>query len=93
MHVSSFRFPFSGIFREGNLWIYPILDWSRPDKAIVWVFGILATALAAHIFLFWVYKFREFIHRRYFGIKLNLTTESIDKQITHSKQTLYSNKL
>lgn len=65
-------------FRRGNPWIYPILDWAHPEKAIPLVLGILIIAIAVHICLFWIYKLREFIHRRYIGIEINLQTKSME---------------
>lgn len=69
---------FFRIFRLGHRYIYPILDWARPGQALVLVVGILVITVATHIFLFWVYKLREFIHRRFIGIELNLTTKSME---------------
>lgn len=73
---SHFDFPL--FCRKGNPWIYPILDWAHPEKAVVLVFGILFITVTVHTCLFWIYKLREFIHRRYIGVEINLTTKSME---------------
>lgn len=63
-------------FRGGQSYIYPILDWAYPGEAIVVVIGLALLEVAVHMVLFWIYKLRVFLHRRYFGIELILTTKS-----------------
>lgn len=66
------------LFRLGQPFIYPILDWSHPEKALIAAFGILFITIFVHIFLFWIYKLRVFVQRRFFGIEINLTTKSME---------------
>lgn len=63
-------------FRKGNHFIYPVLDWSKPGKSMVTVFGTLILAIMVHIMLFWIYKLRVFIHRRFISTKLMLPTKT-----------------
>lgn len=59
-------------YRLGNPYIYNVLNWAKPDKAMVTVFGTLILAIIVHMFLFWVYKLRVFVQRRCFTTKLIL---------------------
>lgn len=64
-------------FRSGQRYIYDILDWAHPDKAIFLVIGIVILELTVQVLLFWIYKLRVHIQRRFFGIELILTTKSM----------------
>lgn len=54
-----------GVDPAGKHYIYPILDWDYPGKAILTVIGVILLCCALYIFIFYVYKLRVFIHRRY----------------------------
>lgn len=62
--------------RNGKRYIYNVLDWEKPQKAMVMVFGTLILAITVHIILFWIYKLRVFVQRRFFGTELILPTKS-----------------
>lgn len=64
-------------FRMGHHYIYFVLDWSKPDKAMITVFGTLILAILVHICLFWIYKLRVFLQRRFFATELILPTQII----------------
>lgn len=64
------------ISRMGKHFIYNVLDWSHPEKSMIMVAGTLVLAITVHIILFWVYKLRKFIQRRFFGTELILPTKS-----------------
>lgn len=51
-------------YRFGQPFIYHVLDWAKPKRAMVTVAGTLVLAILVHVFLFWVYKLRVFIQRR-----------------------------
>lgn len=70
--------------RKGNPFIYNVLNWEKPEKAMVMVFGTLILAITVHIVLFWIYKLRVFVQRRFFG------TESILPTKNHKSQSLGS---
>lgn len=76
--------------RLGLPYIYNVLDWSKPDKALVTTFGTLVLALVVHMFLFTVYKLRVFIQRRFCTTDLILPTSSSKMQSTNSLQSRIS---
>ena len=49
-------------YREGNPYIYTVLDWSKPQKALVTTMGILILACFLHAFFFVVFKVRYSLH-------------------------------
>lgn len=68
-----------------------MLNWAKPEKAMITVGGTLALAIIVHITLFWIYKLRVFVQRRFFGTNLILpttapptlkTSSSIDSRIS-----------
>lgn len=79
-HTDSFScqtlIKFSTFFRLGNPYIYHVLNWAKPGNAMVTVFGTLTLAILVHIFLFWVYKLRVYVQRRYFTTKHILPTKT-----------------
>lgn len=62
--------------RIGKRYIYNVLNWEKPEKAMIMVFGTLILAITVHIILFWIYKLRVFVQRRFFGTELILPTKS-----------------
>lgn len=65
---------------KGNPFIYHVLNWNTPKKAMVTVFGTLILSIIVHSALFWVYKFRMFIQRSCFSTNLILPTTTSSKQ-------------
>lgn len=61
-----------------------MLDWSKPDKAMITVFGTLVLAFIVHILLFWVYKLRVSIQRHFIGTEMILPTAKSDKHLSRS---------
>lgn len=53
-------------FRHGEPFIYPILNWAQPERAILGVTGVLVLTITVQMLLFWIYKLRTFIQRRLF---------------------------
>lgn len=97
IHVNStniriflFVFLFCSSRRSGQPYIYPVLDWSKPGKALVTTFGTLFLALAVHMFLFSVYKLRVFIQRRCCSTDMILPTTASKMQSTNSLQSRIS---
>lgn len=70
--------------RRGNPYIYNVLNWAEPGKAMITVFGTLILAIIVHVTLFWIYKLRVFVQRRFF------TTEIIILPTKEPKQRLNS---
>lgn len=56
--------------RDGNHFIYFVLDWSKPDKAAVTAVGTVVLAIVVHTALFAVQKLRVFIHHQCGGKQL-----------------------
>lgn len=54
---------FSFIFRLGNEYIYPILNWKEPSKVIITATGIYIFLLALAIGLMLIDKLKSVIHR------------------------------
>lgn len=53
--------------------------------SFVVVFGTLVLAIIVHVFLFWVYKLRVYVQRRYFSsTELILPTKAPKKQLNES---------
>lgn len=50
------------IRRYGNSYIYPVLDWTKPDQAIVTSLGTFLLSVVVHIVLFLVHKLRVCLH-------------------------------
>lgn len=67
-------------YSMGHHYIYFVLDWEQPKKAMVTVFGTLVLAIIVHVFLFWVYKLRVFIQRRLMANEMILPTKTTKKQ-------------
>lgn len=72
----------------GHHYIYHVLDWSKPRKAMVTVFGTLILAIIVHMILFWIYKLRVFIQRRLIAKEMILPTK-VTKQ--HKNGILHNN--
>lgn len=68
----------------GHHYIYPVLDWEKPEAAIITTVGTFALAFIIHFTLFWVSKLRMLVQRRYFLSNVDLQT------IASSKCTLDS---
>ncbi|XP_058059006.1 protein rolling stone-like [Anopheles bellator] len=74
----------------GRPYIYNVLDWSEPGKAMVTVVGTILLAMLVHILMFAIYKLRVKIYSRYFGGKpiiptnstLQLQTGKVDRGIS-----------
>lgn len=59
-----------------NTYIYDVLDWNKPEYAILTIAGTILLALIAHTSLFWVYQLRTYIYWKYFAVKLILPTST-----------------
>lgn len=68
----------------GHHYIYFVLDWEKPGKAMVTVFGTLMLAIFMHVALFWVYKLRVFVQKRCFGEKKVLPLTNPKHKLTHN---------
>ncbi|XP_055301375.1 protein rolling stone-like [Sitodiplosis mosellana] len=73
-----------GVNILGNPYIYNVLNWNEPGKAMVTVFGTLILAIIVHVTLFWIYKLRVFVQRRYFSTQLILPTKVPKQQRLNS---------
>lgn len=51
---------------------------------MVTVFGTLILAIIVHVTLFWIYKLRVFIQRRYFTTELILPTKTPKQRLNSS---------
>ncbi|XP_031626065.1 protein rolling stone-like [Contarinia nasturtii] len=60
---------------KSKKYIYPPLNWETPDKALITVLGVLILIIVIHTVLFWIYKLRVFIQRRFFTTELVLAYE------------------
>lgn len=52
------------LFRNGNPYIYEVLNWEMPIKAIVMVIGASFLATIVETILFFIYKLRVHIKRQ-----------------------------
>lgn len=66
--------------RGGKHYIYPIMNWAYPGSALTTIFGIFSLMIIVHAFLFGVYHFRVFVHRKYSAAKID-ADESVSKQV------------
>ena len=55
-----------GTGREGCHWIYPILDWNKPETTVPLIFVMLVGVFVIHGFLWALQLLRDFLHARYF---------------------------
>lgn len=56
----------NSIFRDGQPYIYVVMDWKEPKKAVCFIIGALVLATLIHFALFIIFKLRVFVQRRYF---------------------------
>lgn len=61
-----------------------MLNWAEPGKAMITVFGTLILAIIVHVTLFWIYKLRVFVQRRYFSTKLILPIKAPKQHLNNS---------
>lgn len=50
-----------GVDADGNVYIYPILDWTKPGMTIGTICGGAVCVVAIHLLVFAFYKFRVFL--------------------------------
>ncbi|XP_031630444.1 protein rolling stone-like [Contarinia nasturtii] len=55
---------------KGKPYIYRVLYWKDIGKASTTVFGVITLGIIIHFVLFWIYKLRVFIRRRFFTAEL-----------------------
>lgn len=72
-------------FRHGHPFIYNVLDWRKPEKASVTVFGTLMLAIIVHTLLFWIYKLRVYVQRKFFTTELILPTKTSKNRLNDSQ--------
>lgn len=65
-----------GTDKKGRPYIYNVLDWRTPNKAMVTVVGTIVLAIIIHVLMFFLYKFRSFLYSRWFNPKTILPTNS-----------------
>uniref|UniRef100_A0A182XCJ4 Protein rolling stone n=1 Tax=Anopheles quadriannulatus TaxID=34691 RepID=A0A182XCJ4_ANOQN len=65
-----------GTDRFGRPYIYNVLDWNEPGKAMVTVVGTILLAMIVHMLMFAIYKLRVKIYLRYFNHKPIIPTNS-----------------
>lgn len=61
-------------FRDGDPYIYSVMNWEQPRTALYTFIGALVLATFIHFTFFYIYKLRVFVQQRYF-------TESTNRQI------------
>lgn len=61
--------------RKGEPYVYKILYWGHPGKALGALIGALIAAVFVEIVLFFIYKLRVFIHRKTFAKKNKIEIE------------------
>ena len=61
-----------------------MLNWNEPGKAMVTVTGTLILAIIVHVTLFWIYKLRVFVQRRFFNTDLILPTKTPNQRLNTS---------
>lgn len=59
---------------DGFGYIYEVMDWSRPGMVMTVVFGVMVFIIVLHTFVFWLYRLRVSIFKKYF-VKNGATTE------------------
>lgn len=65
-----------GTGKNGRPYIYNVLDWRSPGKAMVTVVGTVVLAVIIHVLMFFLYKFRSFVYARWVNPKTILPTNS-----------------
>ncbi|XP_053662615.1 protein rolling stone-like [Anopheles marshallii] len=65
-----------GTDRFGRPYIYNVLDWNEPGKAMVTVVGTILLAMIVHMLMFAIYKLRVKIYLRHFNHKPIIPTNS-----------------
>ncbi|XP_055321317.1 protein rolling stone-like [Sitodiplosis mosellana] len=63
-----------GVNEFGNHFIYPVLNWETPEKALTTTVGIFILLVIVHMALFCVYKLRVFTQRWLFTTEFVLPT-------------------
>lgn len=51
---------------DGFHYIYAVIDWSEPAKVLPVVIGIMIFIVLLHTFVFWMYRLRVFVYKKYF---------------------------
>uniref|UniRef100_A0A336MIU4 CSON012951 protein n=1 Tax=Culicoides sonorensis TaxID=179676 RepID=A0A336MIU4_CULSO len=63
-----------GVDPEGNKWIYEVLDWSKPGVVMIVVAGIIVVILILHTIMFWIYRLRVYLYKKFF-VKNEIITD------------------
>lgn len=74
-----------GVNLHGHPFIYNVLDWRKPEKASITVFGTLTLAIIVHILLFWIYKLRVYVQRKFFTTESILPTKASKNRLNGSQ--------
>jgi hypothetical protein len=62
--------------RKGNRFVYPVLDWSKPSKAMVMVVGTTILGFVLHLLFFTLYKVRYNVYSKFYSKNPINATES-----------------
>jgi hypothetical protein len=65
------------LFRNGNPYIYNVLSWEDPSKAGITVAGTFILAVLYHSIIFWIYRMRLFVYKKWFSENNILPTNQI----------------
>ncbi|ALC39023.1 CG9555 [Drosophila busckii] len=85
---SLFYFLAGGTDFFGNRYIYFILDWQQPGLAIASVCGCIVIALLFCVLVFWIYRFRSWLHERCVKPKAIEILETRSAENTESRETV-----
>lgn len=67
---------------DGNAFIYEVMDWSKPGMVLPIVFGIMVLIILLHSFVFWMYRLRVFLYKKYFGKNEESTENAGEANLT-----------
>lgn len=72
----------------GNPYIYYILNWEHPDKALITIIGVLILVIVVHVFLFLVSHLRVFVQQQYSTVEIDTGEGHINQAFTISSNVI-----
>lgn len=68
MSINSSSFSHKKLYRRGQNYIYPILNWNvKPGSSLIAAFGVLFLGAVIHSILVCIHRIRGKVHKKFFG--------------------------
>lgn len=77
---------------DGYPFIYPMMDWSKPGLVIPVVFGIMIFIVLLHTSVFWMYRLRVFVFKKYFVKDAAMEEERGQSNLTFKSESLEADR-